>query len=392
MHSTPLHPTTPRYTPLHVAEFFAGIGLVRMGLEGAGFKVTWANDYEASKKQMYEGNFGTEGHDFVLGDVGKVKAEHLPEKVDLAWASFPCTDLSLAGDRKGLAGKQSGTFYEFARIVKEMKDKKPKVIALENVHGLATSHGGDDMAVLVKSLNKLGYSVDVMAIDGRRFVPQSRPRIFIVGSLEIPEEDPNAISDIRPAWLQSIFQDPTLKTHRAKLPPLPKESSEGLQYYVETMEDKDARWWDAERSKKFLSSLSPIQKARLAELKKGEEQTYRTSYRRTRQGIPVWEIRADDIAGCLRTARGGSSKQAVVRAGNGKVKVRWMTPLEYARLMGAGEYNLEGLRDSQILFGFGDAVCVDAVRWLGDHYLRPLIAGEMPLRSKPRARRKAVAK
>lgn len=376
--STPVVPPAPR-----VAEFFAGIGLARAGLEAAGFNVVWANDYEASKKQMYDGNFGDEGHEFVLGDVAKIHAVDMPTPIDLAWASFPCTDLSLAGDRKGLAGEQSGTFYEFARIIREMNEEKPKLIALENVHGLATSHGGDDMAALVRELNQLGYSVDVMAIDGRRFVPQSRPRIFIVGTTEVPEQDTQAISDLRPAWLQSIFEDETLRTHRAKIAPLPAYLLGGLSVYAEKVPENDARWWDEDRSARFLSSLSPVQIARLEALKRGEAESYRTAYRRTRQGIPMWEIRADEVAGCLRTARGGSSKQAVVVAGRGRVRVRWMTALEYARLMGAGEYNLEGLRDSQILFGFGDAVCVPAVKWLGDNYLLPLLNGQLQPSSQP---------
>lgn len=373
-----------------VAEFFAGIGLVRAGLEGAGFKVVWANDYEPAKQQMYEGNFGSEGHQFALGDVAKVKARDLPDSLALAWASFPCTDLSLAGDRKGLSGKQSGTFYEFARIISEMKDSKPRVVALENVHGLATSHGGDDMAALVKSLNKLGYSVDVMAIDARRFLPQSRPRIFIVGAMDVPEQDTHAISDLRPSWLQSIFEDPTLRTHRAKIADLPSYLLGGLSVYAEKVPEQDPRWWDADRSKRFLDSLSPIQEARLSALKKAKQISYRTAYRRTRNGVPVWEIRADEVAGCLRTARGGSSKQAVVVAGRGRVKIRWMTPLEYARLMGAGDYNLEGLRDNQVLFGFGDAVCVPAVKWLAENYLKPLIAGE--LGSVSHSKQKSVVK
>lgn len=362
--------------PLRAAEFFAGIGLVRAGLEPAGFEIVWANDFEPAKKEMYEGNFGTD-HDFALGDVAEVNSSHLPEDLDLAWASFPCTDLSLAGDRRGLAGKQSGTFFHFTRILAELGDKKPRVIALENVNGLATSHGGDDMAALVRELNGLGYSVDVMALDGRRFVAQSRPRIFVVGSMDVPEEDTEEVSTLRPEWLQGVFQDETLVTHRAALPEPPAMMTVGLADVIEVMGPRDSRWWEAERKKRFLDSLSPVQRGRLDAMKASELVTYRTAYRRTRAGVPVWEIRADEISGCLRTARGGSSKQAVVMAGQGRIAVRWMTPLEYARLMGAPDYSLEGLRDSQILFGFGDAVVVPAVQWVGDNYLAPLIRGEL---------------
>ncbi|MDI3242242.1 DNA (cytosine-5-)-methyltransferase [Arthrobacter sp. AL08] len=362
--------------PLRAAEFFAGIGLVRAGLEPAGFEIVWANDYEPAKKEMYEGNFGSD-HDFALGDIAKVKSAALPEDLDFAWASFPCTDLSLAGDRRGLAGKQSGTFFHFTRIMDELEDKKPRVIALENVNGLATSHGGDDMAALARELNGLGYSVDVLALDGRRFVAQSRPRIFIVGSMDVPVEDTKEVSTLRPEWLQGVFQDPTVITHRAALPEPPEMLTVGLSDVVETMGARDSRWWDAERKDKFLTSLSVVQRERLDAMKASQHVTYRTAYRRTRSGVPVWEIRADEVSGCLRTARGGSSKQAVVMAGRGRTAVRWMTPVEYARLMGAGDYNLSGLRDSQILFGFGDAVVVPAVQWVGENYLAPLIRGEL---------------
>ncbi|WP_427008840.1 DNA cytosine methyltransferase [Pseudarthrobacter sp. H2] len=368
-------PPLPR-APLRAAEFFAGIGLVRAGLEPAGFEIVWANDFEPAKKEMYERNFGTD-HDFALGDVAEVNSSHLPEDLDFAWASFPCTDLSLAGDRRGLAGKHSGTFFHFTRILGELEDKKPRVIALENVNGLATSHGGDDMAALVRELNGLGYSVDVLALDGRRFVAQSRPRIFIIGSLDVPMEDTNEVSTVRPEWLQGVFQDPTLVTHRADLPEPPAMLTVGLSDVIETMGPRDSRWWDAERKKKFLASLSAVQRERLDAMKASQQVTYRTAYRRTRAGVPVWEVRADEVSGCLRTARGGSSKQAVVMAGQGKTAVRWMTPVEYARLMGAPDYNLSGLRDNQILFGFGDAVVVPAVQWVGEKYLAPLIRGEL---------------
>lgn len=360
-----------------VAEFFAGVGLARMGLERAGFEVKWANDLEPFKHQMYRGHFGAAHDDsFVVGDVANVAGDDLPE-VDLAWSSFPCTDLSLAGKRAGLVGRHSSTFFQFTRVLEEMGDRRPRVVALENVTALASSHGGEDLAAAVSELNRLGYSVDVLTLDARRFVPQSRPRLFLVGALNPPEDVPDPNSELRPDWLQTVFGDPSLVTHRAALPAPPPPQTSGLAEYVEQMAVEDSRWWDKDRVTKFLGSLSPAQSARLELLRKAPAESFRTAYRRTRKGIPMWEIRADDISGCLRTARGGSSKQAVVKAGNGGVQVRWMTSFEYASLMGAGEYTLEGLRDSHILFGFGDAVCVDAVAWLGQNYLLPLLAGRM---------------
>jgi DNA (cytosine-5)-methyltransferase 1 len=153
--------------------------------------------------------------------------------------------------------------------------------------------------------------------------------------------------------------------------------STGLEEFVEVMATADDRWWDENRTISFLNSLSPIQSDRLAAIRRSPGVTFRTAYRRTRNGTATWEVRADDISGCLRTARGGSSKQAVVRITNKLIQVRWMTPLEYARLMGAGDYNLQGARTNQALFAFGDAVAVPAVAWLSRNYLLPLVKGDL---------------
>lgn len=355
-------------------EFFAGIGLARIGLEDAGFRVAWANDFEASKQAMYEAHFGhAPGHEFKLGDIAQVRGKDLPQDASIAWASSPCTDLSLAGSRAGLAGAQSGTFWQFVRILDELGDAKPPVVVLENVVGLATSHGGDDLTAAIKAFNGLGYSIDVLSIDARRFLPQSRPRLFLVGAQNPPQDvtDPN--SELRPDWLQWVYGDKSLRTHRAALPAPPPPRTAGLGQEIEAMHLDDDRWWDSERTDAFTRSLSATQHERVAALKRGVGVKYRTAYRRTRNGVAVWEVRADDVSGCLRTARGGSSKQAVVRLGNKRLQVRWMTPLEYARLMGAGDYNITAARTNQVLFGFGDAVAVPAVSWLADNYLMPLV-------------------
>lgn len=362
------------------AEFFAGIGLVRLGLERAGFAVPWSNDIESDKQQMYVNHFRdpASAHRYALGDVADVTGDDLPADLTLAWASFPCTDLSLAGWRRGLAGRESSTFWHFTRLMDELGDARPSVVALENVTGLATSHGGADLVAAIAELNRLGYSADVLTLDARRFVPQSRPRLFVVGAREpglLPPVGVATDTALRPDWLAKVFADPSLRTHRAALPAPPPLRTTGLTGLAEEIPSTDERWWDAARTEAFVASLSPIQAARLTELRAGSRVVCRTAYRRTRKGAATWEIRADDVAGCLRTARGGSSKQAVVRAGRGEVRVRWMTSVEYARLMGAGEYRLDGLRPNQALFGFGDAVCVPAVAWLAEHYLMPLVHG-----------------
>ncbi|MBB5807305.1 DNA (cytosine-5)-methyltransferase 1 [Saccharothrix ecbatanensis] len=368
----PFEPTEPV-----AAEFFAGIGLARLGLQQAGFRVSWSNDIEPAKRNMYVQHFteDTEDtHKFVLEDIAEVHADSLPTgRLALAWASSPCVDVSLAGARLGLSGTRSAAFYQFTRILRELPlDQRPPVVTLENVVGLATSHNGADLKAAIKELNKLGYSVDVLTLDARWFVPQSRPRLFVVGALNPPKDTPDANPLLRPEWLQGPFRDKSLDTHRYLLPDIEPSPDISLSQVVERLDGSDSRWWDPIRVASFENQLSPIQSERLEKLRKARKTTHRTAYRRTRQGKPQWEIRSDDIAGCLRTARGGSSKQAVVEVGKGELKVRWMTGIEYARLMGAGDYMIDGHRDGHLIFGFGDAVCVPAVAWLGKHYLMPL--------------------
>ncbi|MGW1271145.1 DNA cytosine methyltransferase [Streptomyces sp. NPDC002491] len=384
-------------TPFEVAEFFAGIGLARLGLErGGSFKVTWANDLDAQKHDMYKGHFADATEHYVLRDIREIasdiRSELAPGPVDLAWASFPCTDLSLAGGRSGLAGKHSSTFWDFTDVIEAMGErdgKKPAVIALENVNGFATSHNGADMKAAIERLNTLGYWADVVTLDGRRFVPQSRPRLFVVAGREDlpkPAVDDRRDTALRPAWLDRVLDDKDLTTYRTQLDEPPALRTTGWTDLVDADDDRDVEWWDDNRVAHFESQLSDLNKARVEKLSSEPEASYRTAYRRTRNGVPAWEIREDDVAGCLRTARGGSSKQAVVRMQkNERMRVRWMTAREYAKLMGAPGYILPSKRN-QAIMGFGDAVCVDAVAWLTEHYLKMLLENHRKRESLPAQR------
>lgn len=364
------------HPPIPFAEFFAGIGLVRAALEPLGFATKWANDIEQIKFSQYAANHKPDG--FVVDDVRNVLGGQLPFGLELATSSFPCIDLSLAGNRHGLAGKHSGMFWEFARVIRELgKANRPRAILIENVTGFASSHDGKDLHEALSELSDLGYSCDLFTIDARHFVPQSRPRMFILGvSGELPEgcyAGVPEVSKIRPRWIRDAYmRNSSLKLHYRRLPELPDGPTD-LSDVIERIDYDDSRWWSGERHAAFIDSLSPVQAARLELLKGLPEIVWRTAYRRTRNGSATWEVRRDGIAGCLRTTGGGSSKQALVEVGTGHVRIRWMTAREYARLMGAGSYVLRGGTATQAQFGFGDAVVVDVVRWIGEHYLLPVL-------------------
>lgn len=365
----------PVIPTLRAAEFFAGIGLVGLGLQSAGVDVVWANDIEASKRAMYVAHFGRDaGTTYTLGDVRDVSGTSVPT-VDLATASFPCTDLSLAGNRQGLAGRQSGMFWEFARVLEEMESRAPAAILLENVPGFATSNAGDDIRAAIRRLNALGYVCDLLAIDAIRFVPQSRLRLFIVGTRERfgPHVRPAADDPVRPEWLANIYEDDGLELQALSMPAI-HEARADLRDVVEDIPLKSDQWWAGERLSSFLDSLSDVNSTRVDLLRQSGRVHWRTAYRRTRNGVCRWEIRGDEVAGCLRTARGGSSKQALVRIGPRATNARWMTPREYAALQGAPHFTLDGsVSSNKALFGFGDAVCVPAIEWLAHSYLGPAL-------------------
>lgn len=367
-------PTSVDPTGPVAAEFFAGIGLVRMALEGAGIAVAWANDIEPIKSRLYAANFNSD--DYLLGDVRSVIGDDIPN-IDLATASFPCTDLSLAGWRRGLHGEQSGMFWEFARVLREMGRRKPSTIMLENVPGFLTSHGGKDLLIALEELNELGYICDLLLLNADHFVPQSRARLFIIGSTTRLYDPPTTTDWVRPQRIiDFVSKYPHLRIQTAPIrPPAARQSR--LSDVVERFHVGNEIWWSESRQLAFTSSLSAVHRARLDELMASTRLTWRTAYRRTRGGAATWEIRADEIAGCLRTARGGSSKQAIVEAGRGQVRLRWMTGREYARLQGAPDsFQFGSSSPNQVMFGFGDGVCVPAVSWIAQHLLRPMLVSE----------------
>lgn len=352
-------------------EFFAGIGLAGAGMEEAGINTVWSNDISPKKYKMYANNYGERhGHEYHVGDLSAVRVDDLPCNVHVAWASFPCTDLSLAGSRAGIhKGKASSTYWHFIKLLSRMGSDRPPIIALENVSAFATSNGGRDIRAAIRSLNGLGYWVDVVSLDAKNFLPQSRPRIFIIASQK-HLGDSVADSHLRPSWVEDILDDDELRTHRLQLPTLPRSRGVSLIDFLENMDNGDDRWWSPSRANDFMSSLTPLQQERLDKITQSPTLTARTAFRRMRNGVPRWEIRRDELAGCLRTSSGGSSKQAVVIAGGGARWVRWMTPKEYAILMGAPEYRLSGMSDHAVYSGFGDGVCVPVVSWLAENYFR----------------------
>jgi DNA (cytosine-5)-methyltransferase 1 len=364
-------------------EYFAGIGLVRLGLESAGWSVIFGNDFAPEKYAMYKAAFPDTAQYYHVANVFDLDPAIVPTAT-LATCSFPCIDLSLAGNKNGLEGKHSSAFWGVINILRAQlnEGRCPAFILLENVGGWLTSNYGADFRVTITALNELGYSCDVFTLDALRFTPQSRPRVFVIGSRL--HKSSNSLEPLfkRPASLatsrlkKSVSANADLRWMWLNIPNPPPLRTEGLGNALEAMDDNDSRWWSQEEMERHLAMMVRSHKARVEALAVNDFLSYRTVYRRMRHGQQRAEVRETDVAGCLRTARGGSSRQIVIAAGHGNLKMRHMTSREYARLQGVHDDYPINVDELVALTGFGDAVCVPLFAWIGEYVLNHLLRSE----------------
>jgi DNA (cytosine-5)-methyltransferase 1 len=313
----------------------------------------------------------------------------LPGVADLVWASFPCQDLSLAGAGAGLQGARSGTFWSLWRLMQGLvrDGRAPKLIVLENVCGMLTSHGGRDFGAICSELQQAGYRHGALVADAVHFVPQSRPRLFVVGvrdDLEIPaalqSQSPDALwhprnltaahaklsSEAREKWIWWRMKRPA---HR----------SVTLSSVIEWA-PSDVEWHAPAQTARILQLMSPVNRAKVFEAQRLDRPVVGGVYRRTRrdeQGrrIQRAEVRFDDVAGCLRTPAGGSSRQVLMVVEGALVRTRLISARETARLMGLPDHYVLPSNYNDAYHLTGDGVVVPVVRHLAAEIFEPLLAG-----------------
>ena len=365
--------------PFGFYEFFAGVGLAGLGL-GDAWACLWANDIDPRKAEIYEKNFGAGS--ICIDDVSNVKGSEIPAKAHLAWASFPCQDLSLAGWRRGMTAKHSGAFWEFWRIIRELREdgRAPNLLTIENVTGLLY---GDSFTGLCEALASLGYRFGAVVIDAKYFVPQSRPRIFLVAVDESMDFSGLALES--PPTIASIWHTRKLLGNIEAFDqnlkrfwiwwnlPKPEENSVALSEMITEPDRHDPGWFSDREVSRLLDLMNDRHRQKIEDAKKiSWGPTVLTIYKRIRNGEQRAEVRDDHVSGCLRVPGGGSSRQTVVVIQEGKVKARLMNRRELARLMGAPDSFWLPTHYNNAYRAMGDAVAVPSVRWLSDHLLTPL--------------------
>lgn len=360
-------------------EFFAGGGMARAGL-GQHWQCLLANDICAAKGRSYAANWGDDH--LIVRDIYDINASELPAGGDLAWGSFPCQDLSLAGAGLGLQGERSGAFWGFWKIIQALnKDgRKPKIVVIENVFGALTSHQGQDFELIANAVTKEGYTVGAMVIDAVYFVPQSRPRLFIIGvdsSLAIPTDMHAATA--HPAWHPAAL----IRAHNRLSPqakaswrwwcmPVSTDPAPRLDDLMEA-DPVGVQWHTQEETEKLLNMMSPLHRRKVMAAQGLGRVKVGMIYKRTRNGVQRAEVRFDGIAGCLRTPSGGSSRQTVMIVQGSQIKSRLISPREAARLMGLPESYKLPTRYNEAYKLLGDGVAVPVVTHLEKHIFSPLL-------------------
>lgn len=368
-------------------EFFAGGGMARAGL-GRGWRCLFANDFDQAKADAYAAAWGggVRPSELKIGDVGALDLADLPTaRADLAWASFPCQDLSLAGNGAGLAGERSGSFMPFHLLMRDLRalGRAPRTIVLENVCGLLTSHDGGDFRDICGMLATNGYRFGALVMDAARFLPQSRPRLFIVAidrALPVmgapgpgPTWHPPRLREAHAALNSSRKQDWIWFD-----PPAPPLRNQGLADLIEA-EPTGVDWHAPHETERLLGLMSAVNLAKVDAARARAGRHVGTVYKRTRVegGVKAQraEVRFDDVAGCLRTPGGGSSRQTIMVVEDGRVRTRLISARETARLMGLpDEYPLPA-RYNDAYHLTGDGVAVPVVRWIAEHILEPVLDG-----------------
>lgn len=356
--------------------------MARAGL-GRDWRCLFANDFDRKKGATYTRNWGK--GEMVVDDIRNIGSEDLPGIPDLVWGSFPCQDLSLAGGGAGLRGDRSGTFWPFIAQLRELREegRAPTIVALENVVGTLTSHKGKDFTAICEALDGLGYRYGAVMVDAALFVPQSRPRLFVLAvrnDVPVPfaAEGPSVpwhTTALRRAY--SALPEALQASWMWWSMPVPSHREAR---FADLIEDnpKSIKWHTKAETKALLSMMSDVNLAKVRTAQAAGVRMVGGVYKRTRfhQGIKVQraEVRFDDVAGCLRTPAGGSSRQLILVVEGDKIRSRLISTRETARLMGLPDsYELpDAYNEAYHLTG--DGVAVPVVRYIAEHILEPVIS------------------
>ena len=394
---------------IRVVELFAGVGGFRLGLEKSNYKVVWSNQWEPSTKvqhasKVYEARFGSEHHS--NKDIATVPTKEIPDH-DILVGGFPCQDYSVATtlhNSKGLKGKKGVLWWSIQRILEEKK-KKPKYLFLENVDRLLKSPAtqrGRDFAVMLQSLNDLGYAVEWRVINAAEYgMPQRRKRVFFLGYHKSSKIYKELVRSNPMDWLtkegtiSSVFAVETVKTLQevelngdlveltnnfnksGKLSPFQNTGLllKGKVYTVKTKPNYDGErtvledvLQNGEVTQEFFIEEKDVPKWEYLKGAKKEKRTTKAGYEYNySEGGMIYPDALDNASRTIITGEGGRSPSRFKHVVETKKGLRRLTPVELERLnMFPDDHTkLEGVTDTKRAFFMGNALVIGVVEKIG---------------------------
>lgn len=317
-------------------DLFAGIGGIRLGFEAVGGQCVFTSEWDAYAQKTYRRNFG-EDH-LIAGDITQIEAAEIPDH-DVLLAGFPCQPFSLAGvSKKNALGRPHGfecttqgtLFFDVQRIIAE---KQPKAFLLENVKNLVSHDKGNTFRVIMEVLQKqLGYTVRPMVVDGRRFVPQHRQRILLVGFK----------SDVGFDWEKLLATFPEVADG-------PKLAS--------ILHSQDGKEEEKDQGRYLLPNGKVQPKYVLTDRLWTYLQGYAEKHRAAGNGFGCSVVGPSDTSRTLSARYYKDGSEILIFRGKGK-NPRRLTPRECARLMGYPESFEIPVSDMRAYKQFGNSVVV----------------------------------
>lgn len=332
-------------------DLFAGIGGFRLGFESVGGRCVFTSEWDKHAQQTYRANFGD--HE-VHGDITLIPEVDIPDH-DVLLAGFPCQPFSIAGvSKKNALGRKHGfecetqgtLFFDIERIIDE---KRPKAFVLENVKNLVSHDRGRTFEVIRRTLEeKLEYRLSWKVIDARRFVPQHRERIFIVGI----RPDVGEAFDWNSVDLPSPEDGPKLRS---------------ILHPEDGSEDVDLRYLTEDGQVHSRYTLTPNLWEYL--------QNYARKHKAAGNGFGFGLVGPEDVARTLSARYYKDGSEILIRQESGTP--RRLTPRECARLMGFDAPDREPFKilvsDTQAYRQFGNSVAVPVVKAIAAA-LAPIVA------------------
>lgn len=404
---------------MKVAELFAGVGGFRLGLEKSNYEIVWSNQWEPSTKmqhasKVYEERFGKENHSNEdINEVVTRNVEEIPNH-DLLVGGFPCQDYSVATtlhNSKGLKGKKGVLWWSIHQIL-EKKKNKPKYLFLENVDRLLKSPAkqrGRDFAVMLQSLNDLGYAVEWRVINAAEYgMPQRRRRVFFIGyhkSTEIYKRlqkskkinwltEEGTIANAFPVAKTGVIQEVELKgdlveitndfNKNGKLSPF---QNTGLLIKGKVYTTKTVPNYDGERTvlgdilqngevtseffidEKDKDKWEYLKGAKTIERKSSDGFVYKYS-----EGGMIYPDALDNASRTIITGEGGKSPSRFKHVVVSDRGLRRLTPIELERLnmFPDNHTKLDGITDTKRAFFMGNALVVGVIEKIGEELYKQI--------------------